>query len=959
MGTEGSVLSIQTRALWGKLSHDGSHDWLPLWIHLCDSGEVAKLLWDYWMPENTKRIIAEGICGTAYQNENILEYARKIAIFISLVHDIGKASPVFQEKANHVGFGDVVDEIEGKGLKISFHSGDDKSFTHAIIAQKILELKGLDRSYAVIIGGHHGKPPNEGHDVDRMAGFPRKTGIAEPGWDAAQSELVQLALEKSGLPCLPVGTLSITAQVLLTGFLIMVDWIASGDGFPLVSRDFSYSNVLSSRQRALTAWEQLNLPVFGEFSDVCPWDSLFSARFGIDRPRPMQVSSLQAARKADNPGIFIIEAPMGEGKTEAALAAAEALARRYKMSGVYFALPTQATSDGIFKRIENWIRSLHTKANKSIFLAHGKAGFNKEYEGIKIHSNIRTYEEPDRGKSSGEEAVIVNDWTQGRKKGLLSDFVVGTIDQILMCGLKQKHLALRHLGVVNKVVIIDECHAYDTYMSSYLDLVLSWLGAYHIPVIVLSATLPPHRRSTLIKAYEESWHHKEKHKKSQLALLTDPPKNAGKIMEIECQGSSAYPLISYTDGCDVKEIVPKKSGRKLTIHVATLEETKLVDTLQSLLTDGGCVGIIRNTVKKAQETVQMLETYFGAENIRLLHSRFISCDRVRKEDEVRHLLGAPKAGGKEKRPKKLIVVGTQVMEQSLDVDFDVLFTDICPMDLLLQRMGRLHRHVRSRPPELCEATCFVMGMEGELEFDAGSTAVYGMYLLLKTKAFFKDTIRMPDDIPKLVQQSYEDGYDTEMVDRLCKDGSDSSDTQAVCQKARVEYDKIIADKKSKSETFQIMEPDAQGKNLVGWLKADLKDQSGKRGEATVRDANNSLDVLVVVKKNDGCIYTLPWLSEYADTQIGTEEAPNENIAKVIAGCSVSLPAYFTKNWNIDRVIDALETVALDNHLDNWYDSYWLEGELFLVLNERHEMPLLDKMVTYSEKYGLYINETEV
>ena len=955
MDTETSGLSSLAKSLWGKLSHEGFHSWLPLWVHLCDTGEVTKLLWDHWLPEHTKRIIANGISDVAVQEGDRLFYARKIAVFMAVAHDIGKVSPVFQEKAAKVGFGDVVDEITSRGLVFSSSANEvqKRDFTHAIITQRILELQGMDRSYAVVIGGHHGKPPNDGRNVDRVTSFSNITGVGKSGWDNVQKEFVQFALDKAGLIHLPEGSFAITAQVILTGVLIVADWIASGEGFPLGSRDYSYRVIGSSEQRAYKAWNQLKLPEYGKFSDDLPYSSLFSIRFGIDTPRPMQTTSLQTALQAEQPGLFVIEAPMGEGKTEAALATAEVLACKYKMSGVYFALPTQATSDGIFKRIGSWIGKLHSQERRSIFLAHGKSGFNKEYAGIKLHSNICNYEESYQGEEGYREAVIVNDWTQGRKKGLLSDFVVGTIDQILLCGLKQKHLALRHLGVANKVVIIDECHAYDTYMSSYLDLVLSWLGAYQVPVIVLSATLPPHRRKELLKAYGEAWPHKKK-KKKMLDILENKTKNMEKAIAEIPKEISEYPLISYTDGCDIKAIVPPGSGRKLSVKMEAIGETKLVEILQSLLAEGGCSGIIRNTVKKAQETAQILEACFGAEHVRLLHSRFISRDRVCKEDEVRCLLGPVE----EKRPKKLIVVGTQVMEQSLDVDFDVLFTDVCPMDLLLQRMGRLHRHSRHqpRPFRLREATCFILGMENEIEFDKGSTAVYGAYLLLKTKAFLKNTIQMPGDIPQLVQQSYEEGYDAEMVMRL-SNGCDRNVIQAACTQAKKEYDRIISDKKSKSETFQIMTPNAKGKDLLGWLKADLKDKSGKRGEATVRDTDSSLEVLVVRKKEDGYIYTLPWLPEYADTRI--DGVPDDKLAKVIAGCSVSLPSFFTAAWNIDRVIAALENVALEHHLDDWYESYWLEGELFIVLNEDYGMPLLDKIVIYDKKYGLSVKQQEV
>jgi CRISPR-associated endonuclease/helicase Cas3 len=947
-------LSVPARALWGKLSHDGSNTWLPLWVHMVDAGEVAGLLWKHWLPPNTKKIIEEGIDFKLNPTNDTSRHIKSVAVFMAFAHDIGKATPCFQEKATKIGFGDIKDEIISKGLPFpKSYNPQAQRFTHSLLSEKILEMAGLDRSYAVVVGGHHGKPPNVENDIDGSEGYPDATGIGEKHWESVQQELVKFALEKAGLKELPKGVLSVTAQVLLSGFLIMADWIASGEGFPLFSRDYLYRLNEYDGKRASEAWEQLELPEFEEIADNCSRQSLYDVRFGIKTPRPMQMSSLQVALETKNPGIIVIEAPMGEGKTEAALAAAEVLALRYGMGGIYFALPTQATSDGIFKRIENWIRKLHKGGSRSIFLAHGKAGFNKDYEGIKIRSNICNYEE--RGQYDRyQEAIVVNDWTQGRKKGLLSDFVVGTIDQILMCGLKQKHLALRHLGIANKVVIIDECHAYDTYMSSYLDLVLSWLGAYHIPVIVLSATLPPHRRNELIQAYNES-HRKKPKKKNMLGSLRNPA-SIEKHTEESHSIASIYPLISYTDGNVIKEAIPQQSGRTLCIKMVVLQKGMLMNTLQAQLSDGGCAGIICNTVQRAQDITQIAETYFGEENVELLHSRFISCDRVRKEQQVRSQLGSPHDVPEDNRPHKLIVVGTQVMEQSLDIDFDVLFTDICPMDLLLQRMGRLHRHARKkiRPARLQEATCFVMGIEENGDFEKGSEAVYGKYLLLKTEAVLGDAITMPQDIPELVQQVYENGFDDEILRKL--EGI-PDDIKQVYNNAKNEYDSIIKCKKEKAKTFQIKQPVAQGKNLVGWLKADFQDPSGKRGEATVRDTGNSLDVLVIVKKADGYMYTLPWLSQYSNIRI--EGVPDEHLAKVIAGCSVSLPSYFTANWQIDQVIGELETIAVDNHLDNWYESYWLTGELFLVLNENYETILLDKKVRYNEKYGLCIEEMEV
>ena len=951
------ILSREAQSLWGKLASDGSHYWLPLWLHLSDTGEIAKLLWDRWLPEHTKMDIAAGLGSDAGQSLDMrLDYARKIAAFMAAAHDIGKASPVFVSKAAKVGFSDIVDEITSKGLPVSaMNPVQARDFPHGLVGECILERQGLDRSFAVIVGGHHGKPPDSAMAISHVENFPSFTGIGAAPWEEVWKELLHLALDLSGLDRMPRGNISVPAQVLLSGFLIMADWLASGqEYFPLLSRDYSCSVVPSAEERAEAAWRNLHFPAGGDFADDCSWTELYSRRFQRTA-RPMQDDAVQVAVQAKDPGIFIIEAPMGEGKTEAALAVAEVMARRYGLSGVYFALPTQATSDGIFPRILEWIRALHPQDSRSVFLAHGKAGFNEDYAGIKLDSNLYDDEAGGGPWAQFRPEVIVNDWTCGRKKGLLADFVVGTIDQVLLAGLKSKHLALRHLGLANKVVILDECHAYDAYMNSYLDLVLSWLGAYHVPVVVLSATLPPHRRNELLQAYRSAWGSKQKKLYISRRAVQDTSRMESKdFLENKLPCTDAYPLISYTDGLLIKEDMPQPSGRKLNVRTEVMDGDSLVDRLAGLLSAGGCAGVIRNTVKEAQATAALLEEKFGTSCVRLLHSRFLACDRVRKEKELRDLLGP----GERQRPEKLIVVGTQVMEQSLDVDFDVLFTDICPLDLLLQRMGRLHRHDRKtmRPFKLREAVCFIMGIEGVASFEQGSKAVYGTYLLLKTEAFLPHVIHMPEDIVQLVRQAYEQGYEQEMKDRLCAAGG-SKDIHRICDEALTEYKGFLETKKNKAAVFQIRRPDKQKNSLIEWLAVSVKDDaSGKRGEATVRDSADSLEVLVVVKKEDGRFYTVPWLSQYADVHI--DGVADSVLAKEIAGCRVSLPGYFTAKWNIDKVIKVLEQLVLDNHLDEWYSSYWLDGELFLVLNESGEMQLLDKKVVYDERYGLSLKEQE-
>ena len=272
--------------------------------------------------------------------------------------------------------------------------------------------------------------------------------------------------------------------------------------------------------------------------------------------------------------------------------------------------------------------------------------------------------------------VQVHQWFRGNKQALLANFVIGTVDQLLLAALAQKHVMLRHLGLAGKVVIIDECHAYDTYMNCYLDRALEWLGWYKVPVILLSATLPARRRAELVEAYQ------------QKKAVPDAP----------WKTSCGYPLLTWTDGAEVKQtaIPPDAPGK--TVQLTTLTEPELPALLRRKLAEGGCAGVIVNTVKKAQKIAQLLRESLPDKEVQLFHAQFLMPDRAARENQLMARIGK---GSEPERRNDLIVVGTQVMEQSLDIDLDVLVTELCPMDLLLQRIGRLHRHRRSRPAARC------------------------------------------------------------------------------------------------------------------------------------------------------------------------------------------------------------------------------------------------------------------
>lgn len=941
---DGALVNSAVQRLWGKLSADGEH-WLPLVTHLTDTAETAALIWDEWVPLHVRRTVEKDFRETGLNDEESSDYARKVFRFLAASHDIGKASPIFQSKALRIGnhaYDFILTGLRQCGLSFPDHK-TSSNIKHPFESEAILEDAGVPRCYACVVGGHHGKPVGRSQDIRHIINWDIESGIGLQYWNQIHEKLIQLALKAAGLEELPETPIKITTQVIFSGLLIMADWIASGEGFPLISCS-EWTVLEDSETRARRAWKNLRLPPYRQFSDSCLPEELFQRRFHISEPRPMQCEAVKVALEMENPGIVVIEAPMGEGKTEAALAVSEILADKFGMGGIYFALPTQATSDGIFKRIETWIHTLRNKGVQSVLLAHGKAGLNKDYEGIRLKSNVNQYDGDASGRSVfKDDLVIVNEWTQGRKKGLLSDFVIGTVDQILMCGLKQKHLALRHLGVANKVVIIDECHAYDTYMSSYLALVLQWLGAYQVPVVLLSATLPSGRRDFLVQAYLTYWGCQSK-------------SGTQEIPEPKYINNIHYPLITYTDGWSRKQVFPDTSGSTRQVQVIMLQNEQLTQTLEKLLAKGGCVGVICNTVGKAQVTAAALAARFGAEHVKLLHSRFLACERAAKELQVRSSLGPAFDQQDSKRPEMMIVVGTQVMEQSLDVDFDALVTDLCPMDLLLQRIGRLHRHCRNRPrPESMRyPQCFVMGAVNGAEFETGSETVYGKYLLLKSMAFLPERIAIPDDMPRLVAKTYgdeeTDGQALSNLQVLLPD----MDIRKVYMESLQKYKKVQQSKEQRAEMFQIMEPENQGGDLVGWLNAGMLDSSEKRGEATVRDAEDSIEVLCVVCKKDGYMYTMPCLQACPALSNKRIVMPDEELARMIASCSVALPAKLTKPYAIDQTIWDLEQGMVEHSLDEWYESHWLNGELFLVFDEDGYANVGEIILKYDPQYGLQI-----
>ncbi len=920
-------LSPTTKSLWAKKANDGSMFWLPLWVHMADSAEVAQMLWNRWLPDGVRRAVSSTTLG--------VDQAEQLFIFLAAAHDLGKATPVFQAKPARPMCPAlderIADALALVGLPMRHYSAFKwaRKTPHALASQILLEHNGCNRNAAIILGSHHGKPPgNDQLSACGIESYALNYYLEEEGrgaWTAIWQELINYAMDLAGfLSMEDIPRPNIPAQVLLSGMLIMTDWIASNEKFFPYIRLEDLSEDIDVTVRAKTAWEGLGLSFPWDARNLWMRKDLYQERFSFNRPLQIQSAVADTVKSILSPGIFVLEAPMGSGKTEAALVAAEVFASISKRSGVFFALPTQATTDGIFPRMLEWVKRLEYDGDHSIRLAHGNAQFNDDYEGLKFRGGKANITEDEDG------GVMIHTWFEGRKKSMLADFVVGTIDQLLLVALKQKHVMLRHVGLANKVVIIDECHAYDAYMSRYLDMALRWLGVYQVPVIVLSATLPAQKRLALVNAYlNKSISPKPK---------VDPLKrnSPSPIQESEWATDRSYPLITYTDGDDIKQTtvsVDNKESRQ--VSLLPLIEEGVVEMLEDLLSGGGCAGVIVNTVQRSQDIARELREHFGQDSVRLLHSRFLTPDRVAKERELLMELGKP--GPDNHRPQKRIVVGTQVLEQSLDIDFDVMITDLCPMDLLLQRIGRLHRHARHRPEKLQKAICLIMGLDCD-KFEPGAMSIYGEYLLMRTKEFLPEHLVLPQDIPNLVQNVYDETVPL-------------ASAPPGYQEAKEKWDKLIQSKETRAGTFRIDPPWIDSNlTIYGWLDKDVSDH---QGEATVRDIDESMEVLLIQEVRG----RLGMHGKEDGPELFTNIVPDNLLAKTLARQRIRLPNVLGGPWIIDRTIAELE--QLNGGLLAWQESSWLRGELFLILDEDSSAHLCGYKLTYDKNDGLlYEKEDE-
>jgi len=438
----------------------------------------------------------------------------------------------------------------------------------------------------------------------------------------------------------------------------------------------------------------------------------------------MQETVVSATSHLAPPALVIIEAPTGEGKTEAALYLADHWLRTAQQRGTYVAMPTMATSNQMLRRVRDFLERRYAGGQAELFLLHGNAAWSDDMESLRLAAISDEH----------SATVVAHSWFLPRKRSLLAPFAVGTVDQTLLSVLQTKHFFVRLFGLSHKTIIFDEIHAYDTYMSSLFQRLLRWLSAMDTTVVLLSATLPDSTRRELMQAYTGR-------------PFTHPVH---------------YPAISWATA-NADGVLPVQTSplcaRNLDLKWADGAPPALAESLRAQLVGGGCVAVVCNTVGRAQEIYRTLaEAHIVPDDdLYLFHARFPFRQRQEIENAILERFGD--AGGC--RPRQAIVVATQVIEQSLDLDFDLMVSDVAPVDLVLQRAGRLHRHQRSNRPDALRRPCLWLARPEQRDGipQWGSDAfVYEPYVLGRSYLALCDRaqIAIPGDVQALIAFVYDE-----------------------------------------------------------------------------------------------------------------------------------------------------------------------------------------------------------
>ncbi|MFF2651705.1 CRISPR-associated helicase Cas3' [Streptomyces sp. NPDC058045] len=775
------ALSAVDVRLWGKSR--GLTRPYPLVCHLLDTAVVAGALWDVTLTDGTRERLAR-------QSGASVDVCRQWLCLWAGLHDLGKISPPFQAMVP-----DAYKSVTQDGRYSHTPGAETERLRHDVAGHWAMTQLLADWGYpqartpsrsphhqiAQLLGGHHGRFHRalEPKHLRNLEGH--LPGLGGTEW-AAQRRTHADAVARmvgSGAPIPSLqAPLPADVAVQFLGLIVVADWLASQE--QVIERRLPPAGWQAGEAELQQHWRVAESQARRIVADARLGAARFPGRdFGEQFPFAPNELQADLAEKlpelaADGAGLLLVTAPTGDGKTEAALHAASVMAASSGASGLYFALPTMATADAMFGRVAEFAQG-NVTGDRAMTLLHSMAWLSDAYAGGTTTVPAEATGGVGATVSDGASGMEAGHWLRGAKRGLLAPLGAGTIDQALMGVLPVRYNALRLSGLSNKVFVVDEAHAYGPWMHSLLVRLLEWLGAMGTPVVLLSATLAGRTATSLVEAYRRG------------CGFSDP-------ISVE----PVYPGWLYVDAGtgSVSPPRPVVSSRPRTIRLdlepvswdtdtspASVDSVRpgtrsaaLLEHLRPVIDEGGCALVCCTTVAEAQRTFRLLqrchpELAAEPEGLMLLHSRYPAKRRREITEACESAFGKPGSGDRAgQRPHRSVLVATQVVEQSLDLDFDVVISDLAPLAQLLQRAGRCMRHDRSgRPGWIGDAPRLVVlePVSGDrVTVPATWGTVYDTALLQRTSLLLHDLQQQGISVPGDVQHLVDAVYSEDFADRL-------------------------------------------------------------------------------------------------------------------------------------------------------------------------------------------------
>lgn len=640
---------------WGKLTRSSVTEevteWHPLRDHCADVAAVVERL--LTLPTWERRL------GRLAGITSIDKVLKARLCVLAALHDFGKVNSGFQAKAGRT-----------PGPTAGHQAEALSALRNLPICTCFAPLGSWGNGAAELLAAsicHHGRPLNfEQANASWQStwwkpnrdGLDPKKGIEDLLHRCRDWFPAAFDADSQALPSAPAF------QHAFAGLVMLADWLGSDTRFFPFSESLTEDRIANSRATShrLVAEMGLDLPV-GERTDLAGRNAF--ARIAPEGMMPRPAQSAILGLNLNTPGIRVLEAETGSGKTEAALAHFLMLLERDAVDGLYFALPTRTAATQIFQRVRESACRAFASPPPVVLAVPGYLRVD-DAEGQRLPGFEVLWPDKDRFRFRG--------WASERpKRYLVGSIVIGTIDQVLLSSLRVNHAHLRATSLLRHLLVIDEVHASDAYMTRIVEDVL----ARHLKAgghaLLLSATLGGEARARLLA-----------------------PSSSKPGPDLDEAVATPYPLVSTGTGSIA--VQHGDAAREIKVEVApALDDPTATAALAVAAAEGGLkVLVIRNTVRDCIQTQAAVELACKESTLLFCcqgivaphHARYSRSDREALDQALEKRLG------KTRPPEGCVVVATQTVQQSLDLDADYLITDLCPADVLLQRIGRLHRHAR-------------------------------------------------------------------------------------------------------------------------------------------------------------------------------------------------------------------------------------------------------------------------